>query len=476
VAPSLERNIAGLGALRGAVNGKVATFHAVPCAAPPTGALRFAAPAPAIPWTGVRDATRQGPIAPQTASRVDAVMGAITAPQDEDCLTLTICTPTEAGAKAPVMVWLHGGGFLTGAGSLPWYDGSPLAARHGVVVVGVNYRLGALGFLALPGLLPGNLAILDQAAALRWVQSHIAAFGGDPGNVTVVGQSGGAHNIASLLATSGTEGLFRRAILQSPPLSIGLSSAEDATRRGGTFLKYLGLDPATPNLLDRLRALPVKDLLEAQVKTAIELAAMAKGDLRPPFLPTDMAPHDFPGDHLLERAAKNVASSGVDVLIGWTRDEANLWFAGNPMLAALSEEQLGALAVAMGGDLEAAQRNRPGASPGQLFLELVTETGFGAPSRRMAARIMQAGGRAFVYRFDRQSPDAALGACHCLDIPFALGTWPAWTNAKLLGGADEASVERLSADMMPRWAEFAAHGDPGFAPWRGDAQPIHYFA
>src|SRR6185437_13688179 len=167
----LERRLDGLGTVRGVALGQILAFRGVPYAAPPLGPLRFTPPHPPIPWHGVRDAATDWPIAPQNPSRVDAAMGPIMAAQDEDCLTVTVWTPADAITKAPVMVWLHGGAFITGAGSLPWYDGSSLAARHGVVVVGVNYRLGALGFLAVPGQLPGNLGLLDQIAALG-TRSH----------------------------------------------------------------------------------------------------------------------------------------------------------------------------------------------------------------------------------------------------------------------------------------------------------------
>jgi len=475
----LDRRLDGLGTVRGVALGQILAFRGVPYAAPPLGPLRFTPPHPPIPWHGVRDAATDWPIAPQNPSRVDAAMGPIMAAQDEDCLTVTVWTPADAITKAPVMVWLHGGAFITGAGSLPWYDGSSLAARHGVVVVGVNYRLGALGFLAVPGQLPGNLGLLDQIAALRWVRDHIAAFGGDPECVTVIGQSGGAHNIASMLAVDGTEGLFRRAILHSPPLSIGLMNAAEASRRGGVFLKQLGLDPAQPHLIDALRARPVKDLLEAQVTAMIALAAAAeKGDLRPPFQPTEAAPHDFPSAALVARAAANAATRGIEILIGWTHDEANLYTAGNPVFAAMGESDLAAAATAMAGAnvaamIEAARGARPGATPGQIFLDLMTESTFAAGSRAMARAVARAKGHAYLYRFDWRSPK--FGACHCLDIPFALGTWRAWMSAPMMEGADETAVETLSADMMRRWTAFAAIGDPGFPAVRDGMMPIMVF-
>jgi para-nitrobenzyl esterase len=443
---SLVRRLNGLGAIQGAVEGAVVAFRGVPYAAPPVGSLRFAPPQAPIPWQGTRDATTNGPIAPQMPLRLERAMGPITAAQDEDCLTLTVWTPAEVVQGAPVLVWLHGGGFLSGAGSLPWYDGGTLAARHGVVVVGVNYRLGALGFLAVPERLPGNFGLLDQIHALRWVQKHIESFGGDPNQVTVIGQSGGAHNIASMLAIPGTEGLFRRAILQSPPLGIDLMTHAEAAHRGDVFLQQVGLDPNHPDLLDSLRALAVPKLLSAQVKTTIALGAVHKGDLRPPFLPAEGAPHDFSGPQLVERAAANAVARCVDVLIGWTRDEANLYVAGMPALAANGEA-----------------------------LALMTETIFAAPCKTLASAIARAGGRAFLYRFDWQSQAAGLGACHCVDIPFSLGTWRAWMNEPLLAGANEAEVENLSTEMMRRWVAFARLGDPGFAPARADALPVIAF-
>jgi para-nitrobenzyl esterase len=472
----------GLGSIRGAVEGaegSVVAFRGIPYAAPPLGSYRFLPPQAPIPWQGMRDATVDGPIAPQTPLRVEGAMGSITSAQDEDCLTLNIWTPADA-VQAPVIVWIHGGGFISGAGSLPWYDGSNLAARHGVVVVGVNYRLGALGFLAVPGRLPGNLGLLDQISALRWVQRHIDIFGGDPDRVTVIGQSGGAHNIASMLAIPGTEGLFRRAILQSPPLGIGLMTYAEAARRGGLFLKALGLDPDQPNLIDSLRALSVPELLAAQVKAMVALGAAQKGDLRPPFLPAEGPPHDFPGPELAERAAANAVARGVDILIGWTHDEANLYVASNPALAVIDEAELEYGAAAIAGSSAAtmiatARAARPGAAPGQILLDLMSETIWATPCKALACSIARAGGRAFLYRFDWQSPSAALGACHCLDIPFALGTWRAWMKAPIMAGANEAAVENLSAEMMHRWVGFATTGDPGFAPVRADALPIMVF-
>src|SRR6185369_11459127 len=166
------------GLLRGCSDGTVVAWRGVPYAAAPTGARRFLPPAPAESWTGTRDAAADGPVPPQNRSRLAHVMGDVDPPQGEDCLTLTLHAPAAPGTGRPVVVWLHGGAWLSGAGSLPWYSGRSFAA-NGVVAVGVNYRLGELGFLRLPGVSDGNLGLLDQLEALRWVRANIAAFGGD---------------------------------------------------------------------------------------------------------------------------------------------------------------------------------------------------------------------------------------------------------------------------------------------------------
>src|SRR5437016_4209833 len=212
------------GRVRGATNpdgGLV--FKGVPFAAPPVGPLRFRPPQPAEPWTGVRDAVKFGAASLQPASPLEGMLGGREAPaQSEDCLFLNVWTPAvnDAGRR-PVMVWIHGGSFTGGSGATPWYDGTSFATSDDVVVVTVNYRLGALGFLHLGEVLgtdfatSGNNGILDQVAALRWVHDNIAAFGGDPDNVTVFGESAGSMSVAALLGTPSAGGLFQRAIMQS---------------------------------------------------------------------------------------------------------------------------------------------------------------------------------------------------------------------------------------------------------------------
>jgi para-nitrobenzyl esterase len=249
------------GELRGVIENGVAVFRAVPYAAPPVSELRFAPPQPVPTWQGVRDATREGPIAPQGRSRLAHVMGDFQSPQSEDCLTLNIWTPGTDSAKRPVLVWIHGGAFSSGAGSLAWYAGDRFAANGDVVAVSINYRLGALGFLCLPGVSSGNLGLLDQIAALRFVRDNIAAFGGDPDNVTVVGQSAGAASIAIMMTMRPADGLFRRAILQSAPFGRISRNLDDAHRIGRRYVEVLGLKLEEAA---RLKSVPIPDLIAAQ--------------------------------------------------------------------------------------------------------------------------------------------------------------------------------------------------------------------
>ena len=469
----------GVGTLLGSAKEGVVVFRGIPFAAAPTGERRFAPPGPAPVWHGVRDTTVAAPIAPQTPSRVYRHMGPFTAPQSEDCLSLTIWAPAEGKGPLPVVVWFHGGGFLTGGGALPWYDGSALA-RRGLVVVAVNYRLGALGFLSVPGVLPGNLAILDQLAALQWVKTHIPDLRGDPSLITVMGQSGGAHNIASLLSLEASRGLFRRAILQSPPLGIGLMSAEDAAERGRVFLNALGLDGSAPNLLDRLRAVPIAEVLRAQTEAAQQLGNMSAGDLRPPFTPTELAPHAGRIGNFMESAARAAAERGVEVLIGWTRDEANLFLGDDERTARLEAESLDRLARGIYGKqcterLEEVRRRRPQGTAAQHFMDLVSDDAFRLPSVSFARMLASAGGRVFVYQFDWSPPDTRMGACHCLELPFVFDSLAAWTDAAMLKGADATALRVLSGEMMSRWTKFIEIGDPGFPRWEGTSQPIFHF-
>src|SRR5438876_7691670 len=246
------------GVVRGRIVEGVVTFKGISYAAPPFGANRFQAPRPAEPWDGVREALSYGPTVPKPPyfPPFDVLLPEPALP-GEDCLNLNIWTPDPGGAGLPVMVWIHGGAFSNGSGAIPQYDGSRFA-RDGVVCVTINYRLGADGFLYLDDGI-ANLGLLDQVAALAWVQENIAAFGGDPNNVTIFGESSGGMSVATLMAMPRATGLFRRAIAQSGAGHHVISPAT-AQRIGQYLAEKLGVEPAR----EAIGTVPIKRLVQAQ--------------------------------------------------------------------------------------------------------------------------------------------------------------------------------------------------------------------
>ncbi|WP_412515490.1 carboxylesterase family protein [Actinomadura madurae] len=398
------------GRVRGVAAGPVTAYLGIPYAE----AGRFAAPRPVRPWAGVRDASAPGPAAPQPPSRLERVMGGFDVPQDERCLSLNVWRPP--GDGHPVLIFLHGGGFTSGSGGLPWYDGAELAAAGDVVVVTVGYRLGVLGFLRLSGVAGGNLGLRDQLAALTWVRHNISGFGGDPGNVTVAGQSAGAQSILALLSGGHARGLFGRAILQSAPAGMAPARPDDAERVGHLLLDALGLEP---DQASRLVDVPVADLLAAQ--GAVARATAAPHSPVPPFqLVADgelVAP-----DPLAATAAR--AADGVRLMMGTTRDEAAAFFADDP---------------------EAAER--------------VTAEMFVEPAQRLAEALAGGGAAPWLYGFDWRPEHGPFGACHCIELPFVLGSAAAWRDAPMLAGELPPGLVRRVRRV---WTSFARDGDPGW--------------
>ena len=423
---------------------QVRVFRGVPYAR----AARFGAPMP-VPWDGGRDTTQDGPIGPQPPSRLRAAMGDFDLPQSEDCLSLTIFTPEGAGPW-PVILWLHGGAYLSGAGSLPWYDANALAGS-GAVVVGVNYRLGPLGMLHVPGVARGDMLLQDIEAALAWVRANITTFGGDPACITLMGQSAGAHAIMCLLCR-GTGG-FRRAVLLSPPPAWAPLSEAEATERGRQFVAELGADPGEA---------PVERVLEAQGRM---LRAMARfGEILVPFLP--MVDGVNTEAAFIARTAQAAAERGIELIIGTTRDEMMAFFAVDP---AMQDPELGAVAacfarLAGSGDaIEAYRWRRPGASVAWLVSDVATDHLFRSPSLRLADAVAGRGGRVFMYRFD-WGP-SRFGACHCIELPFVFGTTESWA-APMLSGGDPNEMRALSELVRGMITGFARTGRPASAlPW-----------
>ncbi|MFF1379980.1 carboxylesterase family protein [Streptomyces sp. NPDC058308] len=382
-------------------------------------AERFARPRP-VAAGDLRPSS--GEIAPQPPSRLDAVMGSPRDdhPQGEDCLNLSIATPARDSGARPVLVWLHGGGFSSGAGLLDWYDGGALAAEGDVVVVGVNYRLGALGYLCLDGVSEGNLGLYDQVEALRWVRTHIAAYGGDPSNVTVVGQSAGGISVHLLMQLPEARGLFRRAILQSAPIDLTARPHEESLELGRIFADTLARDPNTAD---------VPAILAAQNETALTHLRRSGRTMEPAFMPVDgIAPLPGPGNAAedAEDAEDNVR--GIDVLYGWNADD---------MIVFCRDED----------------------DPVKRTREV-----YEVPLARFGARLARAGARAHAYRLDWRPAGSPLGAAHCLELPLLFGTRDAWRSSPMLGDTPWEETDRFGRALRAAWVAFARTGEPGALP------------
>ena len=449
------------GRLRGAKSEGVTAFRRVPYAEAPVGSRRFEMPGPASRWPGVRDATLPGPIPPQLPSRLDAVNGVYEAEQSEDCLHVDIWTRHAAGERAPVVVFLHGGAFMTGGGSLACYDGTILAKENGLVVVNVTYRLGILGFWPQPDLGGLNLGLHDQIAALRWIKTAIDCFGGDPQRITVVGQSAGAFSIAAMLGNGIGRDLFHRAMLMSAPVGIRLRAVDEVKPLAAAILHVLGLKP---NEADRLRSLPIAQIFEG-LRALQKRPPAIPGDITPPFMPV-LDGTLIPGDPITPLL--NGSADWCDMVIGVTREEYAAFSISNPGLDNLSDDELGGifrteLGEAANAALERIRAHRIPQTPRTILGDLHSEQIFIKPSIAIAAAQARFGRNAFGYLFDWQSPNPGLGACHCIDLPFLFGNTDVWKAAPMLKGADWREVKDLSRLFRGALAAFAEKGDPNGA-------------
>ncbi|MEV0411320.1 carboxylesterase family protein [Streptomyces sp. NPDC050448] len=436
----------------------IAAFRGVPYAAPPVGALRFAAPAPPAAWDGVRDAGAFGPTAPKVP--YPAKFAALLPDPEvsgDDCLNLNVWTPAPApGARLPVMVWLHGGALTRGSSAVPVYDGSAFA-RDGVVLVSVNYRLGVLGYGLFPDA-PANRGLLDQIAALTWVRENIEAFGGDPGRVTVFGESAGAISVGALLGAPRAAGLFAGAALQSgAPEVLPRERVRRMVRRMASLLKV----PATA---EAFAATALPDLLAAQGAVLRRSGPLVAG----PAFGLVADPDTLPGDPL-----EAAAAAEVPLLLGWTTEEYRLWLA--PTGAMKLMDRLGPLTVALarsrsGKDRAAVRALRaalPGAGPAELAGQLLTDRLLRDPLRRLAGARRTAS--SFLYEFGWPSGVPGLGACHALELGFVFDTLDV-PESSWLAGPD--APQELADRMHAAWVRFAVTGNPGWAAWDGNGPPM----
>lgn len=451
------------GRLRGQLDDGLAVFRNVPFASPPSGALRFMPPQPPRPWSDVRDAIENGPICPQLPARLASLMGPIEALQDEDCLTVTIWAPEPREDARAVLVWLHGGGYSSGAGSLPWYSGERIARESNLVVVGVNYRVGALGYLYQPGLTAGNMGLLDQIAAIKWIRRNISHFGGDPERMTLMGQSGGAHSIACLMAMPATRSLVRRAVLLSTPFGMQTIAAKAAAESAAMLLDVLKMDATKADALAQLQQTPVADILQAQ------LAVMRKpwrpaGDPTPPFGPTAVG--GLPSGDEFDQAVLS-AAAGLDVMIGTTRDEMTPFYVQDPRIQSAQPGSIPSLAETLFGRtapqrLQMARKYRPGSTELQAFCDAQNVRYFVEGMCALASSVAANGRNAWAYQFDWPSPNAVWGACHCIELPFVFGSWTGFERAPMLGAINH-QAQSLSSIVRQAIGRFVSSGDPNGA-------------
>jgi para-nitrobenzyl esterase len=446
-----------VGPIVGRADGAVVRFGGVPYAC----AERWGLPEPST-WTEPLDATRPGAAPPQTVGGLDLVPGMIPDAQSEDCLTAELCTPSLDGSR-PVLVWVPGGSYRVGGASLPLYDGARLAA-HDVVVVGLNYRLGALGWLAADGV-PSNLPLRDLRAAVDWLRANVAAFGGDPDRIVLMGESAGSGTIAHLLAAH-PDLPVAGAILQSgaPAGTLDAASAEWVAE---TFLDAAGAAGAAgASSVDDLRGAPVDALLAAQDQTVVD--ALAKVGMMP-FHPW------VDGDVLRGRAHES-ALPPIPLVVGTTAHEMELFRDQVPALpSAVAVPYLAGKAARLGITDEARVRAAFGVG-GDDMVEAVADLELHVPNEMLARGHEARGNTVYRYRFQWESPDRR--ACHALDLPFTFGTFDVSTWCEFAGttGARRAQAELLSERMRSAWTSFAATGvpvDPRAGPWPSSGhQPL----
>lgn len=450
------------GELRGTTDHGVPAYLGVPYAAAPFGDLRMQPPAPAPAWDGPRDATSYGPTVPkgdyppQYQPLLPEVVIA-----GEDCLNLNVWTPDPATSGLPVFVWIHGGSFMNGSGSVAAYRGSSFA-RDGVVCVTINYRLQAEGFLHTEDG-TSNIGLLDQIAALQWVQDNIAAFGGDPAKVTVGGESAGAMSVTSLLSMPQTRGLFRAAITQSGAGAHTMSPAI-ATKVTSLLAEQLGVEPTRAAIanLPPEQVYKAAEALTNEVQTAsdpIKWGELALSLL--PFMPT------VDGTVLAQAPLQSLAAgngSDVALLTGTNAEESRLFLVAPGLINLIDEPTARLGASAYGVDVAAAwdAYSEPDSSPGDTLAAIVTDWFFAVP----AVRVAEARGAAptWMYRFDYRSQvfDGLLGAAHAVEIPFVFDTLDTADSAALAGAE---APQSLADTMHAAWVTFIRDRDPGWPPY-----------
>ena len=452
------------GTVRGRWTDGLAVFRGIPFAQPPVGEARFAAPRPAHRWDGVRDAFEFGPPAPQDlAGFRPQGMDVSLPPSNGDWLTVNVWTPDpDPAAHRPVMVWIHGGAYKLGSSAQAGWDCRRIARDGDLVVVSCNYRLGIEGFAAIDGA-PANRALLDQVAALMWVRDNVAAFGGDPDQITVFGESAGGGSVAALLAMPTATGLFRRAIAQSVPGTF--LTTELAADIAATIATKHGLRRTTADLstVEPERLALAGEAVAAKLRqygdrwgqlahSATLFAPVVDGEVLP------VTPW---------QALATGAGRDVDLIAGHNRDECRLFLALSGRLGTIGDEEAAMTlrALSPGPDGERAYREAcPDATAEQLYERVQSDSVFRMPTLRLAEAQVAGGGRAHMYELTWSAPGmgGVLGACHGLDLPLLFDTAQADLGPMLLGPEPPAEAFELGARFRAAWLAFATTGDPGW--------------
>lgn len=455
----------GSGKLEGEFKDGIYAFKGVPYAAPPTGGLRWMPPQPVKPWSGTRPARKYGAIAPQNLMPVGGGFGPDFSgqPQDEDCLFLNVWTPGLDDARRPVMFWIHGGAFTIGSGSEGFLESGKLARRGDIVVVSINYRLGAWGFLNLKeitgGKIPstGNEGLLDQVKALEWVLDNIAGFGGDPGNITISGFSAGGMSVGILLALPAAHGKFHKAMNRSGAANI-VGTMDNAVKASGQYLNVLGVKEQD---VDGLRKLTMQQLLDGQQKLSARSRESGGQALSfQPVVDGNILP-DYPMKLIKKGSAKN-----IPIMAGNMLDELKSMSSMDPSMGKLDEaglfKRLGSMVSPelVPGLIKAyrdsLQKRGDKPTPGNILGSISTDRMFRIPTIRLVEAQRDNGAPAYNYLFTYPSPamGGALGAMHGLDNPILFGS----LNAEFTGNSPE--VEELSLKVQDSCAAFARTGNP----------------
>ena len=469
-----------VGDLHGRLRDGVHEFLGVPYAAPPTGDLRFRAPQPPTPWTGVRSATHLGPSAPQIARDPSSPLPATGYATDESCLFLNVYTPCPDDHGRPVLIWIHGGSYMTGRGAT--VDGGPFARNGDLVVVSINYRLGLLGFAELGHLDPDlagshNNGIRDQIAALRWVRDNIAAFGGDPNRVTIAGESAGAGSVMAILASPEADGLYHRVISQSAPASFMSPSTELAME----VIDLAGVDD-----IDGLRTLTADKTIEIQKQLATNAAESAIANPRFPGSARKGLRPAIDGITVTRSPVQAVVERRIPLLLGTNLDEGTLF--GGHLPNEISDNLLRSLVADHTSDpdtvIEAFRAEQPDADNHTLALSMIGDTLFRTSSLRVADAAAAAGIPVFTYLFEWQSTgfNGFFGSMHALEIPFV---WQADLEGAAAGwqrimGPPGSWPTELADNMHNAWIGFVRNGEPtheaiGSWPRYDDTRPTMVF-